>query len=185
MWDDFVNKYNNTVHRSIKMKPIGVSSDSYDEYKKDPRFKVGDCVRISKHKNIFAKVYTPKWSEVFAINEIKNTVPWTYAVSDLNCEKNYWNFSWKRIKTSQEKFIKEKVLKIKGDKLYVKWKGYDSRFNSWIDKKDLIPHIKMSYHFLKPFKSFGGNIDVKVDVSNYATKTDLKMLETLILQVLH
>ena len=52
-------------------------------------------------------------------------------------------------------------------------------------KKDLIPHIKMSYHFLKPFKSFGGNIDVKVDVSNYATKTDLKMLETLILQVLH
>ena len=87
MWDDFVNKYNNTVHRSIKMKPIGVSSDSYDEYKKDPQFKVDDCVRISKHKNIFAKVYTPKWSEVFVINEIKNTVPWTYAVSDLNCEK--------------------------------------------------------------------------------------------------
>ena len=90
--DDIVNKYNNTVHRSIKMKPIDVTSDSYAEYnedfnKKDPKFKVGDNVRISKYKNIFAKGYTPNWSEeVFVVSKIKNTVPWTYVISDLNGE---------------------------------------------------------------------------------------------------
>ena len=143
--DDVVHKYNNTVHRTIKMKPIDVTSDSYAEYnedfnKKDPKFKVGDHVRISKYKNIFAKGYTPNWSEeVFVINKIKNTVPWTYAVSDLNGEEITGSFCEKELqKTSQEKFRTEKVLKRKGDKLYVKWKGYDNRFNSWIDKKDLI-----------------------------------------------
>ena len=86
--DDIGDKYNNTVHRTIKMKPIEVTGDYYAEYneipnKKDPKFKVGDDVRISKYKNIFAKGYTPNWSEeVFIINKIKNTVPWTYAISD-------------------------------------------------------------------------------------------------------
>ena len=79
--DNIVNKYNNTVHRTIKMKPIDVTDDSYAEYnkdsnQKDPKFKVGDHVRLSKYKNIFAKGYTPNWSEeVFVINKIKNTVP--------------------------------------------------------------------------------------------------------------
>ena len=74
--DDFVNKCNNTVHRTIKMKPIDVTSDPYAEYnqnsnKKDPKFKVADHVRISKYKNIFAKGYAPNWSEeVFVINKI-------------------------------------------------------------------------------------------------------------------
>ena len=74
--DDIVNKYNNTVHRVIKIKPVDVASDSYVEYnedlnKKNPKFKVGDHVRISKYKNIFAKGYTPNWSEeVFIINKI-------------------------------------------------------------------------------------------------------------------
>ena len=68
--DDIVNKYNNTVHRTIKMKPIDVTSDSYAEYnedfnEKDPKFKAGDCVRIPKYKNIFAKGYTQNWSEEF------------------------------------------------------------------------------------------------------------------------
>ena len=77
--DDIVNKYNNTVHKTIKMKPIDVS-DSYTEYnedfnKKDPKFKVGDHVRISKYKNIFAKGFAPNWSEeVFVVSGIKNTV---------------------------------------------------------------------------------------------------------------
>ena len=90
--DDIVNKYNNTVHRTIKMKPIDVTSNSYAEYnedsnEKDPKFKVGDRVRISKYKNIFAKGYTQNWSEeVFIITKIKDTVPWTYAISDLNGE---------------------------------------------------------------------------------------------------
>ena len=143
--DDIVNKYNNTVHRSIKMKPTDVTSDSYAEYnedsnKKDPKFKVGDHVRISKYKNIFAKGYTPNWSEeVFVINKIKNTVPWTYAISDLNGEEITGSFYEKELqKTSQEKFRIEKVLKRKGDKLYVKCKGYDNSFNKWSNKKDLV-----------------------------------------------
>ena len=90
--DDIVNKYNNTVHRIIKMKPIEVTSDSYAEYhedsnEKDPKFKVGNCGRISEYKNSFAKVYTQNWSEeVFPVSKIKNTVPWTYVSSDLNGE---------------------------------------------------------------------------------------------------
>ena len=138
-------KYNNTVHRTIKLKPIDVTSDSYAEYnedsnKKDPKFNVGDHVRISKYKSIFAKGYTPNWSEeVFVVSKIKNTVPWTYVVSDLNGEEITGSFYEKELqKTSQEKFRIEKVIKRKGDKFYVKWKRYDSRFNSWINKKDFI-----------------------------------------------
>ena len=78
--DDIVNKYKNTIHRTIKMKPIDVTGDSYAEYnehfnKKDLKFKVGDYVRISRYKNIFAKGYAPNWSEeVFVISKIKNAV---------------------------------------------------------------------------------------------------------------
>ena len=75
------------------MKPIDDTSDSYAEYNKDsyvtkPKFKVGNHVRISKYKNIFAKGYTQNWSEeVFVVSKIKNTVPWTYVISYLNGEK--------------------------------------------------------------------------------------------------
>ena len=77
--DDIVDKYNNTVHKTTKMKPIDVTDNSYAEYnenlKKNPKFKVGNHVRISKHKNIFAKLYTPNLSEeVFVISKIKNKV---------------------------------------------------------------------------------------------------------------
>ena len=76
-------------------------------------------------------------------------------------------------KTSQKESRIEKVFKRKGDKLYVKWKGYDNCFNSWIDKKR--PCIKMSQYFPKPYNShFGDSIKVKIDLSNYATKTDIK-----------
>ena len=148
--DDIVHKYNNTVHRTIKMKAIEVTDDYYTEYnensmelhsnKKDPKFNVGDNVRISKYKNIFGKGYTQNWSEeVFVIDKIKNKVPWTYAISDLNGEEITGSFYEQELeKTSQKEFRIEKVLKGKGDKLYVKWKGYDNRFNSWINKKDLI-----------------------------------------------
>ena len=75
--DDIVNEYNNTVYRIMKMKLTDVTSDSYAEYnedsnEKDPKFKVGDHVRISKYKNIFAKGYTQNWSEeVFIISRLK------------------------------------------------------------------------------------------------------------------
>ena len=104
-----------TVHRTIKMKPIDVTSDSYAEYnedfnKKDPKFKVGDHVRISKYKNIFAKGYAPNWSEeVFVVSGIKNTVPWTYKINDLNGEELTGNFYEKELqKTSQKKSRIEK-----------------------------------------------------------------------------
>ena len=109
--DDTVDKYNNTVHKTIKMKPIDVTGDSYAEYnedfnKKDPKFKVGDHVRISKYKNIFAKGYTQNWSEeVFVVSKIKNTVPWTYAISDLNGQPMLGSFYEKNLpKTNQENF---------------------------------------------------------------------------------
>ena len=90
MLDDIVDKYNNTVHKTIKIKPIEVTGDYYAEYneipnKKDPKFKVGDNVRISKCKNIFAKGYNPNWSEEVFVTS-KNTVPWSYVISDLNGE---------------------------------------------------------------------------------------------------
>ena len=138
--DDIVDEYNNTYHTTIKMKPIGVKNNTYINTSKDPKFNVGDHVRISKYKNIFAKGYMPNWSEeVFVIKKIKNTVPWTYIINDLNGEEIIGTFYEKELqKTSQEEFRIEKVIRRKGDKLYVKWKGYDNSFNSWIDKKDII-----------------------------------------------
>ena len=127
------------------MKPIDVKDNTYintdKEFNdKDPKFKVGDHVRISKYKNIFAKGYTNNWSEeVFLIKEFKKTVLWTYVISDLNGEEITGTFYEKELqKTNQEEFRIETVIKRKGDKIYVKWKGYDNSFNSWIDKKDLL-----------------------------------------------
>ena len=143
--DDIVKKYNNTRHSAIKMKPIDVKDNTYINTdkkinNKDPKFKVGDRVRISKYKNVFAKGYVPNWSEeVFVVNKIKNTVPWTYEINDLNGEKIIGSFYEKELqKTSQEEFRIEKVIKRKSDKIYVKWKGYDNSFNSWIDKASLV-----------------------------------------------
>ena len=109
--DNIVNKYNSTVHRSIKMKLIDVTSDSYaqcneDSTEKDSKFKVDDHVRISKYKNIFAKGCTPNWSEeVIVVHKIKNTVPQTHAISDLNGEPITRSFLWKRLAKKQSRKI--------------------------------------------------------------------------------
>ena len=101
--DDIVDEYNNTYHRTIKMKPIDVNDNTYINIDKerndnDPKFKVGDHVKISKFKNIFAEGYTPNWcEEVFVIKEIKNTIPWTYVINDLNGEEIIGTFYEKRI----------------------------------------------------------------------------------------
>ena len=127
------------------MKPIDVKDNKYIDTDKEtddkyPKFKVGDHVRMSKYKNIFAKGYTPNWSEeVFVIKKVKNTVSWTYVINDLNGEEIMGTFYEKELqKTNQEEFRIEKVIKRKGDKMYVKWKGYDNSLNGWIDEKDLI-----------------------------------------------
>ena len=143
--DDIVDEYNNAYHTTIKMKPIVVKVNTYintskEINNKDPKFKVGDYVRISKYKNIFAKGYMPNCSEeVFIIKKVKNTIPWTYVINDLNSEEVIGTFYEKELqKRNQEEFRIEKVIRRKGDKLYVKWKGYDNSFNSWIDKANLV-----------------------------------------------
>ena len=96
--DDVVNKYNNTKHSTIKMKPIDVGDNNKGVYvdehnEKDSRFKVGDRVRISKFKNIFAKRYTPNWSkEIFIVDKVNDTVPYTYNLKDLNDEEIIGSF---------------------------------------------------------------------------------------------
>ena len=122
--NDIVHKYNNKKHRTIKMKPIDVEDNTCIDFGKeindnDPKFKVGDHVRISKYKNVFAKGYTPNWSEeVFVIKKIKNTVPWTYVIDDLNGEEITGTFYEKELrKIDQQEFRIEKVIKKKGDKL--------------------------------------------------------------------
>ena len=106
--DDIVNEYNNAYHRTIKMKPVDVKFNTYIDSRKnvndkDPKFKVGDHVRISKYKNVFAKGYTANWSEeVFVIN-------------DLNGEEIIGRFYEKELqKTDQQNFRTEKVIKKKG-----------------------------------------------------------------------
>ena len=114
--DDIANKQNNTVHKTLKTKSIDVTDDSYAEYmkdlnKKDLKFRVGDHVRISKYINIFAKGYTQNWlEEVFFVSEIKNTVPWTYVVSDLKDEEITGSFYEKEL---QKTLLKKNLEQIK------------------------------------------------------------------------
>ena len=128
--DDIVNEYNNIYHRTIKMKPVDVKDNTYidsmelhsaelhssnEVNDKDPKFKVGDHVRNSKCKNSFAKEYTPNWSEeVFVIKKVKNRVPWTYFINDLNGGEIIGIFYEKELqKTNQQEFRIEKVIKKK------------------------------------------------------------------------
>ena len=130
------------------MRPVDVTDNAYiDSAKavndKELKLKVGDQVRIPKYKNIFVKSYRPNCSEeVFVTKKVKNTVPWTYVINDLDGKEIIGKFYEKELqKTNQQEFRIEKVIKRKGNKLHAKWKGYDSSFNSWIDKNDLIKYM--------------------------------------------
>ena len=136
-----VNNYNNTYHSTIKMNPVDVKSSTYIDSSKDindedSKFKIFDISRISKYES----TYVPNWSEeVFVIKNVKNTVPWTYVISDFKGEEIVGTFYEKELqKTNQKKFRVEKVIKRKDNKLFVKWKAYDIFFNSWIDKKAIV-----------------------------------------------
>ena len=109
--EDILNEYDNTYHITIKMKPVDVKDNTYIESMelwrsndKDPKFKVGDYVRISKYKNIFAKGYTPNWSEeFFVIKNVRNTISWTYVINNLNGEETIGTFYEKELqKTNHE-----------------------------------------------------------------------------------
>ena len=110
---DIVDKYKNTVHITIKIKPIDVTQDSYAEYNEYSNV-TKDFKRISKYKNIFSKGYTQNWSEeVFVVSKIKNTVPWIYVICDLNVEPITGNSYEKQLKkkANKKKFRIKKVLK--------------------------------------------------------------------------
>ena len=96
------------------MKPADVKSNTYiDSCKyindKNPKFKIGDNVRISKYQNIFAKCYTPNWSEeVFESKKVKNTVPWAYVINDLNGEEIVGTFYENKLQKTNQKELRIK-----------------------------------------------------------------------------
>ena len=116
--NDIINIYINRYYRTITMNPVDVNPSMYIDFNKENNkeghiFEVGDHVRISKYKNIFAKGYMPNWSEeVFVIKKVKNTVLWTYVINDLNGEETTGTFYEKELqKTNQEEFRIEKVIR--------------------------------------------------------------------------
>ena len=150
---DLVKEYNNTRHSSIKMTPIKASNKEneltvwrnlYRDRLKirdiNPKFSVGDKVRISKKKKTFEKGYTTRWTEeIFTIAEVQRTQPPTYKIVDLNGEEIKGTFYEPELqKTSQELFRIEKIIKRGKKKSLVKWKGYSDDFNSWVDNKDIV-----------------------------------------------
>ena len=104
-----VNKYNNTYHWTIKMKPVDVNLSMHIDFNKENNkeglvFKVGHHVRISKYKNIFAKGYVPNWSEdIYVILKVKNSIPWTYVISDFKSEKSVGMFPEKEVQNTNQK----------------------------------------------------------------------------------
>ena len=158
-WDKLnklVVDYNNTYHSSIEMTPTEASkkenenkvfANLYDDLiylkPKNPKFSIGDKVRISKYKRrVFDKGYTPNWTEeVFVIDKVMLTKPVTYHIVDLLGEKVEGSFYEKELqKAKQQTFRIEKVVRRdnKKKKALVKWKGYSDKFNSWVSFKDLV-----------------------------------------------
>lgn len=155
-WLELLNKvtedYNDTKHRTIGMKPKNVDSNSekklldgvYSHIKVagKSKFKVGDTVRISKQKHLFEKGYTPNWTtELFKVSKVKITNPVTYLLEDYQGNPISGGFYEEELqKTKQpEIYLVEQVLKKKGNKILVKWLGFDKSHNSWIDKsKDIV-----------------------------------------------
>lgn len=147
--DNIIKDYNETIHHTTKYKPSDVnysnehvvrknilSSQNQASLKK-AKLRVGDCVRISKYKSAFKKGYTPNWStEIFTIAKIKNTNPVTYLIKDSHKNIILGSFYHQELqKTANPNlYLIEKVIKKKGNKLYVKWLGLSEAENSWINK---------------------------------------------------
>lgn len=145
MIDTLTKKYNNSKHRTIKMKPSKVNATNekqilstiYDHIKIHitPKFKVGDFVRISKYKHVFDKGYTPNWTtEIFKITKVQHTNPVTYLLEDYQGNPIKGGFYELELQKSKfpDTYLIEKVLRRKKDQLFVKWLGFASDHNSWI-----------------------------------------------------
>jgi hypothetical protein len=156
--DDLVYNYNNSFHRSIKMTPTEASNkknesivhknlygNETDVKSIKPKFKVGDRVRISKYKKVFDKGYLPNWTtELFTVSKVLNTTPITYKIKDYNDEEiegSFYEQELVKFDKQNEDYEVEKILKTRtrnGKKEYlIKWRSYDSTFNSWIPEENL------------------------------------------------
>ena len=146
---DIVAKYNDTKHRTIGMKPKDVTKSNEMQvrtrfaYKsvpvKKPKFKLGDKVRISKSKHVFEKGYTPNWTtEIFTISHVNKTTPITYHLKDYQDQSVSGGFYEQELQKVKypDVYLIEKVLKKRGDQVYVKWLGFDSTHNSWTDNPE-------------------------------------------------
>lgn len=147
-----VSIYNNTVHSTIQMKPINVTktkekqllASAYNQIKiaTDPRkFVIGDIVRISKAKYVFSKGYTPNWTtELFKIVKINITDPVTYILEDLQGNPIMGAFYKEELQKTEtpDVYLIEKILKRRGNKVFVKWLGFDNTHNSWINKTNIL-----------------------------------------------
>ncbi|KAK9681113.1 hypothetical protein QE152_g38559 [Popillia japonica] len=144
--DEITKQYNNTKHRTIGMKPKDVTAKSnlHAHIKvvgKQQKFSLNDVVRISKYKSIFDEGYTPNWStELFRIAKVKLTNPVTYLLDDMNARPILGSFYAEELQKAkhQDAYLVEKVLRRKGNKVYVKWLGFDKTHNSWIAKNNIL-----------------------------------------------
>lgn len=144
-----IENYNNTKHRTTGMKPVDINKQneqdvlptySFLKIANIPKFSLGDVVRISKEKYVFKKGYTPNWTtELFKIVKIRTTNPTTYHLTDMSGRPILGCFYEHELqKTNQSNiYLVEKVLRKRGKKVYVKWLGFDSSHNSWIDTINL------------------------------------------------
>ena len=154
---ELIKKYNNRYHHTIKMKPINVNKTNekhikntvynYDITNKKPKFKIDDLVRISlKRRELFDKpTGNIKWSEeLFKIYKVNKSNVITYQLKDMNDKIIKGIFYEKEVqltKNTTGEYIIEKVLKTKGNKIYVKWRGYNNNFNSWLNKYDIKKYL--------------------------------------------
>ena len=154
---ELIKTYNNRYHRTIKDKPINVNKSNekyiknnfytYDVTNKKPKYKINDLVRISlKRRQLFYKpTSNVKWpEELFKIYKINKSNVITYQLKDINDEIVKGQFYEKELqltKNAIEEYVIEKILKTKGNKIFVKWRNYDSSFNSWVNKSDIKKYL--------------------------------------------
>lgn len=154
MLQKLIDDYNNAKHRTIKMSPNEVNIHNEQNLlntvfnqkyhitaKLKPKFKIGDSVRLSKYKHIFEKGYTPNWTtEIFKIKKVQHTHPITYRLIDLDQRDIEGAVYTEELQLVQHSnlYLVEKILRKSGNKVYVKWLGFNNNYNSWIDKDDVL-----------------------------------------------